>query len=136
MTLEAASRISTTKKSFFSCVEDKNSLTSTAIKVQGHADKNCIVYHTTQSKHIFKLSGPSTTGRFNLNDDSCARAHNSCCDLSLAHKLWDLYFSAEQALPSTATLASARHPYGRILGFLDRSRYVFFQVAPQLHSRG
>jgi hypothetical protein len=27
-------------------------------------------------------------------------------------------------------------PYGRILGFLDRSHYFFFQVAPQLYSRG
>jgi hypothetical protein len=27
-------------------------------------------------------------------------------------------------------------PYGRILGFLDRSSYFFFQVAPQLYSRG
>jgi hypothetical protein len=26
--------------------------------------------------------------------------------------------------------------YDRILGFLDRSRYFFFQVAPQLYSRG
>jgi hypothetical protein len=26
--------------------------------------------------------------------------------------------------------------YGRILGFLDLSRYFFFQVAPQLYSRG
>jgi hypothetical protein len=26
-------------------------------------------------------------------------------------------------------------PYARILGFLDRSRYFFFQVAPQLYSR-
>jgi hypothetical protein len=25
---------------------------------------------------------------------------------------------------------------GRILGFLDRSHYFYFQVAPQLHSRG
>jgi hypothetical protein len=25
---------------------------------------------------------------------------------------------------------------GRIIGFLDQSRYIFFQVAPQLHSRG
>jgi hypothetical protein len=31
---------------------------------------------------------------------------------------------------------SAADPYGRILGFLDRSRYFFFQVAPQLYSRG
>jgi hypothetical protein len=27
-------------------------------------------------------------------------------------------------------------PYGHILGFIDRSRYFFFQVAPQLYSRG
>jgi hypothetical protein len=28
------------------------------------------------------------------------------------------------------------YPYGHILGFLDQSRYSFFQVAPQLYSRG
>jgi CBS-domain-containing membrane protein len=33
-------------------------------------------------------------------------------------------------------LVSVTDPYGRILGFLDRSRYFFFQVAPQLYSRG
>jgi hypothetical protein len=33
-------------------------------------------------------------------------------------------------------MVSVTDPYGRILGFLDRSRYVFFQVASQLHSRG
>jgi hypothetical protein len=31
---------------------------------------------------------------------------------------------------------SAAEPYGRNLGFLDRSRYYFFQLAPQLYSRG
>jgi hypothetical protein len=31
---------------------------------------------------------------------------------------------------------SVTDPYGRILGFLDRSRYHSFQVAPQLYSRG
>jgi hypothetical protein len=29
-----------------------------------------------------------------------------------------------------------RDPYGRILGFLDRSCYFFFQLAPQLYLRG
>jgi hypothetical protein len=33
-------------------------------------------------------------------------------------------------------VVSATDPHGRILGFLDRSRYYFFQVAPQLYSRG
>jgi hypothetical protein len=31
---------------------------------------------------------------------------------------------------------SVTNPYCRNLGFLDRSRYFFFQVAPQLYSRG
>jgi hypothetical protein len=31
---------------------------------------------------------------------------------------------------------SVTDPYGSILGFLDRSRYSFFQVAAQLYSRG
>jgi hypothetical protein len=33
-------------------------------------------------------------------------------------------------------VVSVTNPYGRILGFLDRSRYYFFQVAPQLYSPG
>jgi hypothetical protein len=33
-------------------------------------------------------------------------------------------------------VVSVTGPYGRILGFIDRSRYFFFQVAPQLYSRG
>jgi hypothetical protein len=33
-------------------------------------------------------------------------------------------------------VVSVTNPYGRILGFLDRSRYFCFQVALQLHSRG
>jgi imidazoleglycerol phosphate dehydratase HisB len=35
-----------------------------------------------------------------------------------------------------AHVHSVTDPYGRILGFLDQSRYFFFQVAPQLYSRG
>jgi hypothetical protein len=33
-------------------------------------------------------------------------------------------------------VVSVTDPYGRILGFLDRSRYFSYQVAPQLYSRG
>jgi hypothetical protein len=33
-------------------------------------------------------------------------------------------------------VVSLTNSYGRILGFLDRSRCRFFQVAPQLYSRG
>jgi hypothetical protein len=33
-------------------------------------------------------------------------------------------------------VVSVTDPYGRFLGFLERSRYFAFQVAPQLYSRG
>jgi hypothetical protein len=33
-------------------------------------------------------------------------------------------------------VVSATDSYGRIMGFLDRIRYVFLQAAPQLYSRG
>jgi hypothetical protein len=33
-------------------------------------------------------------------------------------------------------VVSVTDPYGRILAFLARSRYFFFQVVPQLYSRG
>jgi hypothetical protein len=33
-------------------------------------------------------------------------------------------------------VVSVTDPYSRVLGFLDQSRYYFFQVAPQLCSRG
>jgi hypothetical protein len=33
-------------------------------------------------------------------------------------------------------VVSVTDPYGRIFGFLDRGRYFFYQVAPQLYSRG
>jgi hypothetical protein len=32
-------------------------------------------------------------------------------------------------------VVSATDPHGRVLGFLDRSRYFSIQVAPQLYSR-
>jgi hypothetical protein len=33
-------------------------------------------------------------------------------------------------------VVSVTDPYGSILDFLDRSRYFFFPLAPQLYSRG
>jgi hypothetical protein len=33
-------------------------------------------------------------------------------------------------------MVSITNPFGRILGFLDRSRYYFFQAAPKLYSQG
>jgi hypothetical protein len=37
---------------------------------------------------------------------------------------------------SGCCVVSTTDPYDRILGFLDRSSYFFFQEAPQLYSRG
>jgi hypothetical protein len=34
------------------------------------------------------------------------------------------------------SVVSATDPYGGILGFLDQNHYFFFQIAPQLYSRG
>jgi hypothetical protein len=41
-----------------------------------------------------------------------------------------------KCLGQRVCVVSAADPYGRILCFLDRSRYFFFQVAHQLYSRG
>jgi hypothetical protein len=51
-------------------------------------------------------------------------------DRSLSAKLEPTFADRE------CHVISVTDPYGRILGFLGRSRYFFFQVAPQLYSRG
>jgi hypothetical protein len=47
---------------------------------------------------------------------------------------------SEKLVPTFADwgchVVSVTDPYGRILGFIDWSRYFFFQVASQLYSRG
>jgi hypothetical protein len=57
----------------------------------------------------------------------------------------ELYRSSDRHLSANLvpTLAdrgyhvvSETDPYDSIIGFLDRSRYFLFQVAPQLYSRG
>jgi hypothetical protein len=77
------------------------------------------------------------------------------CSLHAFHKNYKLFSRPESAselyrpndrsflsklLPTFADrgshVGSVTDPYGLILGFLDRSRYFFFQVAPQLYSRG
>jgi hypothetical protein len=51
----------------------------------------------------------------------------------------DLRLSAKLVLAFVdkgCRVVSAANPYGRILDFLDRRCYYFFQIAPQLYSRG
>jgi hypothetical protein len=48
----------------------------------------------------------------------------------------DLRLSAKLVLTfanRSCDVVSMTDPYDRILGFLDRRRYLFFQVAPQLY---
>jgi hypothetical protein len=61
------------------------------------------------------------------------------------NKLRGLYRPSDRRLSVTLVptfadreyhVVSVTDSYGRILGFLDRSRSFFFQVAPQLYSRG
>jgi hypothetical protein len=42
----------------------------------------------------------------------------------------------QQAVEAYRVVVSVTDPYVRILGFLDRRRNLFFQVAPQLYSLG
>jgi hypothetical protein len=55
------------------------------------------------------------------------------------YRLIDLHFSAK-LVPTFVDwgchVIGVTNPYDSILGFLGRSRYYFFQVAPQLYSRG
>jgi hypothetical protein len=86
--------------------------------------------------------------------DTCHYPHNVVC-IILPDTLMYLIMRAEKKneiyRPSDRHLSAklmptfadrgcrvvrATDPYGRILGFLDRNRYFFFQVAPQLYSRG
>jgi hypothetical protein len=57
----------------------------------------------------------------------------------------ELYRPSDRRLPAKLVpnfadrdcrVVSVTDPYGSILGFLDRGRYFFFQVAPRLYSRG
>jgi hypothetical protein len=76
--------------------------------------------------------------------------HGSCAMSYFIKTPWYEYVS-ELCRPSDSRLSaklvptfadrgchvvSMTDPHCRILGFVDRSRYIFFQVAPQLYSRG
>jgi hypothetical protein len=66
----------------------------------------------------------------------------SCCDalLLIVYTCRTFATRPPKLVPTFADrgchVVSLTVPYGRILGFLDRSRYFSFQVAPQLYSRG
>jgi hypothetical protein len=70
-------------------------------------------------KHRLKLRGLSPQAKY--IDRATAACRRTYCQLL--------------RIEGCRVVVSATGPHGRILGFLDRSRYYFFQMAPQLYSR-
>jgi hypothetical protein len=73
------------------------------------------------TRHKTKLCGLSPPARSKLN-----RPNDRCLSSNLVPTFADRGWR----------VVSVTDPYSSILGFLDRSRYCFFQVAPQLYSQG
>jgi hypothetical protein len=76
---------------------------------------------------------------------NCEACHVLLIQTPLSESARELYWHSDRRLsaklvPTFADrgchVVSVTDPYVRILGFLDRSRHYFFQVAPQLYSRG
>jgi hypothetical protein len=85
------------------------------------AIKNCS-YHLESQFSTFKINKlRDLSPRTNYTDRETTDCRQSKCKF-----LWI----------ERCRVVSPEDPYGRILRFLDRSRYFFFQVAPQLYSRG
>jgi hypothetical protein len=94
----------------------------------------CVLHalHTNLMLDIFAL-------RKVMSNASCeTRSHNYFFLVKL-YRQSDRRLSAK-LVPTFADrwchVVSVTDPYGRILGSLDRSRYFFFQIAPQLYSQG
>jgi hypothetical protein len=91
-----------------------------------------------QFRHLTVVRNAKGVKRRNASD--LKRGFTGQTDLSLLQHtatyndvlrlMWDL------AIDRGCRVVSVTDPYGRILDFLDRSRYFLFQVAPQLCSRG
>jgi hypothetical protein len=67
------------------------------------------------------------------------RIHGVLLNLKSLYRPSDRRLSAKVSVSCTdreCHVVIVTDPYDRILGFLDRSRYIFFQVAPMLYSRG
>jgi hypothetical protein len=92
--------------------------------------------HTSQPKlrHIGQDHGLKYTKslRFHTKKTKLRglRPRANCTDRRLSAKLVTTFVNRGYRV------VSATDSYGRILGFLVRSRYFFFQIAPQLYSRG
>jgi hypothetical protein len=86
----------------------------------------CLAPQTGEVPCCWSLSLPARTGPWPESAGKLYRPR----DRRLSEKLVEIF--ADKG----CRVVSVTDPYGRILGFPDRSRYFFFQVNPQLYSRG
>jgi hypothetical protein len=86
---------------------------------------------------VYKFFQREFWGDVILGRDS--KLHSSSSPTSELYRLSDRRLLAKLVLTfadRASHIVSVTHPCGLILGCLDRSRYYFFQVAPQMYSRG
>jgi hypothetical protein len=92
--------------------------------------KNDTAY-STDLFGIFKFTQKSTLPMVNINKLRSFSPGASYTDRpQLVGKLVPTF------VDRVCHVVSVTDPYGRIIGFLGRNRYFFFQAAPQLHSPG
>jgi hypothetical protein len=94
---------------------------------------------TISTYRIVKKNHPKfSTKRVEQTRISTKQTNNVVWSASELYRPCDRHLA--KLLPTFADrgchMISVTGPYGRIIDFLDRSRYFFFQVAPQWNSRG
>jgi hypothetical protein len=91
-----------------------------------------IPFPSTPGAEMYPFSAPFKSSLIDRRTPWSQSASELCrpSDCRLSTKLVPIF--ADRG----CCVLSATDTHGRVLGFLDRSRYYFFQVVPQLHSRG
>jgi hypothetical protein len=99
---------------------------------------------------LFKLPASCTAPNIHIRCSSYRQSPDLCKRSQVIRTPWpesasELYRPSDRRLSSKLVptfadrgchVVTVTDPYCRIVGFLDRSCYFFFQVAPQLYSRG
>jgi hypothetical protein len=113
-------------------VAEEQAKQETSMKLCYHRTKR---HYATESRIIFKITKIQTQ---NVTEEIAYHVINKTPWPESArelHRPSDRRLSVK-LVPTTldrgSRVVSVTDPYGRILGFIDRSRYFFFQVYPQL----
>jgi hypothetical protein len=106
----------------------------TELNTKKHITRNFKLFQQDQTFKAFGLSSPTCHEvQKNQKQTPWPESANELypqSDCSLSAKLVPTFSDRGCQVVSVTDL------YGRILGFLDRNRYFFFQVLPQFYSRG